>query len=110
MIDFTHSLLSRRALAALLLSFAAATPALAEQAQRASPKGEAAKDQPGEARRLPADVTTDHTVELAGRTLRFKAIAGSIPINNGEGKLQAEIAYIAYVQPESAAARPLTFV
>ena len=50
-------------------------------------------------------------VELPGRTLRFKATAGSIPINNGEGKLQAEIAYIAYVRPDvEAASRPLTFV
>ena len=109
--DVTHFWLSRRAVAALLLglSFAIASPALAEQAQRGS-KGEAAKDQPNEAKRLPADVTTDQSVELTGRSLRFKATAGSIPINNGEGKLQAEIAYIAYVQPDAAATRPLTFV
>ena len=112
------SLLSRRALAALLaaLSLACADPSLAQQPQRGAQKGEAAKEQPakehaGEARRLPADVTTDQTVELAGRTLRFKAVAGSIPINNGEGKLQAEIAFIAYLRPDAAAAtRPLTFV
>ena len=45
-----------------------------------------------------------------GRTLRFKATAGTIPINNGEGKLQAEVAYIAYVQAGSDVIRPLTFV
>ena len=61
-------------------------------------------------RALPADVTTDHTVELPDRTLRFKATAGTIPINNGEGKLQAEIAYIAYVRSEGrSGSRPLTF-
>jgi carboxypeptidase C (cathepsin A) len=110
-------LLSRRTLAALLvgLAFAVGAPSLAQQPQRGAPRGEthneAARDQPGEARRLPADSTTDQTVELAGRTLRFKAIAGSIPINNLEGKLQAEIAFIAYLQPNAAAAtRPLTFV
>src|SRR5262249_25839677 len=89
-------------------------PALAQAPHRGSPKGEptgeAAKDRPSEARRLPADVTTDQTVELAGRTLRFKATAGSIPINNGEGKLQAEIAFIAYAQPDAAGTRPVTFV
>jgi len=90
------------------LTFAASS--LAEQAGRRPAEG-AAKEQAGEARRLPADVTTDHTVELPDRTLRFKATAGSIPINNLEGKLQAEIAYIAYQRPDSeAAARPLTFV
>src|SRR3954470_14952427 len=81
---------------ALVLAFAA--PSFAEPARRPSDN---AKEQSTEASRLPADVTTDQTVELPGRTLRFKATAGSIPINNTEGKLQAEIAYIAYVRPES---------
>ncbi len=61
-------------------------------------------------RQLPADTTTDQTVELAGRTLRFKATAGSIPLNNAEdGSLLAEIAYVAYVMPGDAH-RPVTFV
>jgi carboxypeptidase C (cathepsin A) len=74
-------------------------------------RGGETKEQHAEAKRLPADVTTDQSVELPDRTLRFKATAGSIPINNGEGKLQAEIAYIAYVRPDvEAANRTLTFV
>ncbi|MBV8835592.1 MAG: peptidase S10, partial [Alphaproteobacteria bacterium] len=108
---------SRRMLAALLatLSLAIAAPSFAQQPQRGGARAEqnreAGKDQPGEARRLPADVTTDQSVDLGARTLRFKAVAGSIPINNLEGKLQAEIAFIAYLRPEvSAANRPLTFV
>jgi carboxypeptidase C (cathepsin A) len=61
-------------------------------------------------RQLPADVTTDQTVEFAGRTLRFKATAGSIPLNNAEnGSLLAEIAYVAYVMPGDAH-RPVTFI
>jgi carboxypeptidase C (cathepsin A) len=60
--------------------------------------------------RLPADVTTDHTVELPGRSLHFKTIAGSLPINDGEGHLQAEIAFVSYVIDDSAQARPVTFV
>jgi carboxypeptidase C (cathepsin A) len=61
-------------------------------------------------RQLPADTTTDQTVELDGRTLRFKATAGSIPLNNAEdGSLLAEIAYVAYVMPGDAH-RPVTFV
>jgi hypothetical protein len=49
-----------------------------------------------EPKRLPADVTTEHTVELPGRALRFKATAGSIPIMNAPGgKLIAEVAYVA---------------
>jgi carboxypeptidase C (cathepsin A) len=101
-----------RLLAALLagtciLAFGA--PSFAEPAARRP--SENAKEQSSEASRLPADVTTDQTVELPDRTLRFKATAGTIPINNGEGKLQAEIAYIAYVRADTeAASRPLTFV
>jgi len=66
------------------------------------------------ARQLPADSTTDQAVELPGRTLRFKATAGSIPLNNGEdGSLLAEVAYVAYVMDgdaKSSSTRPVTFV
>lgn len=103
---------TRSRLLVLLLAgtfaFAFAAPSFAQPAGRRP--AETAKEQTSEAARLPADVTTDHTVELPDRTLRFKATAGSIPINNAEGKLQAEIAYIAYVRPDTeAATRPLTF-
>src|SRR2546423_11664612 len=103
--------LRSRLLAALLagtLAFAFAAAGFAEPAARRP--AEAAKEAT-EAARLPADVTTEQTVELPDRTLRFTATAGSIPINNGEGRLQAEIAYIAYLRPDTeAAGRPLTFV
>jgi len=99
-----------RLLAALLagmLALAFAAPSFAEPARRPS---ESAKEQPSEANRLPADVTTDQSVDLPGRTLKFKATAGSIPINNAEGKLQAEIAYIAYLRSDDGAGgRPITF-
>src|SRR5438309_6518227 len=89
------------------LAFSLAAPSFAEPARRPS---ESAKEQSAEANRLPADVTSDQIVELPDRTLRFKATAGSIPINNGEGKLQAEIAYVAYVRGDGdAASRPITF-
>jgi len=81
-----------RALATLIataLAFSLAAPSFAEPARRPS---DSAREQSTEAKRLPADVTTDQVVELPDRTLRFKATAGSLPINNGEGKLQAEIA------------------
>src|SRR5262249_60625376 len=61
-------------------------------------------------RQPPADTTTDQSIDLGGRTLRFKATAGSIPLNNGEdGSLLAEIGYVAYVVPGDAH-RPVTFV
>ena len=105
------SALSRRLLIALLaggLALTAFDPSLAQPSRRGGAEKSDAAEQSSEAKRLPADVTTDHTVELAGRTLRFKATAGTIPILNGEGKLQAEIAYMAYLMPDTPA-RPLTF-
>jgi carboxypeptidase C (cathepsin A) len=91
--------------------------AFAQRAQRSEPpqagaeKANASENQPRRAqahRELPADVTTEQSVELSGRTLRFKATAGSIPLNDPEGALQAEIAYVAYVRDGEA--RPVTFV
>jgi carboxypeptidase C (cathepsin A) len=61
-------------------------------------------------RQLPADSTTDQTVQLAGRTLRFKATAGSIPLNKADdGSLLAEVAYVSYVMAGDAR-RPVTFL
>ena len=99
------------------LAAANAPSAVAQQraqrggAQGAAQSGEAPRpDRAAAQRQLPADVTTDQSVELPGRTLRFKATAGSIPLNNGEdGSLLAEIGYIAYVV-DGDAHRPVTFV
>ena len=108
---------SRRLLIALLaggIAVASFDPSLAQPARRGSAQAQgdsATKEQASDAKRLPADVTTDQSIELPGRTLRFKATAGTIPINNGEGRLQAEIAFIAYQLPNvEGTARPLTFV
>jgi carboxypeptidase C (cathepsin A) len=61
-------------------------------------------------RQLPADSITDQTVQLVGRTLRFKATAGSIPLNKADdGSLLAEVAYVSYVMAGDAR-RPVTFV
>ena len=89
-------------------------PQRGEPSAQAEPSGEgggsARAARPRAQRQLPADTTTDQTVELAGRTLRFKATAGSIPLNNAEdGSLLAEVAYVAYVMPGDAQ-RPVTFV
>jgi carboxypeptidase C (cathepsin A) len=96
----------RRLLAALLAGSMALAFAPHARAERSAEP----KEQQSEAKRLPADVTTEQSIELPDRTLRFKAVAGTIPINNGEGKLQAEIAFIAYLKPDAEpGTRPLTF-
>src|SRR5947209_15364550 len=106
MITLRSGLLAALLAGAFAVAFAA--PGLTEPAARRP--AESAREAT-EAARLPPDVTTDQTVELPDRRLRFKATAGSIPISNGEGRLQAEIAYIAYLRPDTeAASRPVTFV
>jgi carboxypeptidase C (cathepsin A) len=120
--DSVRRILSGPALALALVSgigLASAPSAFAQQqrgpraeqpAQADSGGNSAAAARPRAQRQLPADSTTDQTVDLGGRTLRFKATAGSIPLNNGEdGSLLAEIAYVAYVIPGDAQ-RPVTFV
>lgn len=68
-----------------------------------------AQAQPPE-RRLPADAVTQHTLELPGRTLKFSATAGSIPLRGDDGRLLAEIGFIAYTMPAvDKAKRPVTF-
>jgi carboxypeptidase C (cathepsin A) len=117
--------LSRRTLgawwgAALLLAIvvaslgAAAPSAFAQHRDHpTAPAGASAAPHPPSApteRKLPADTTTDQTIELPGHSIHFRATAGSIPLNNADdGSLLAEIAYVAYVVP-SDTPRPVTFV
>jgi carboxypeptidase C (cathepsin A) len=65
----------------------------------------------GDSRHLPADVTTQHTLELPDRTLRFSATAGAIRLADDKGAPRADVAFIAYrldgADPRS---RPVTFV
>lgn len=74
---------------------------------------------PGRQATLPADSApaamektsvTHHAIQIDGRTLRYTATAGLMPIENEHGKLQAEIFYVAYVREgERSADRPVTF-
>lgn len=105
---------SRLSLAATLVAMLA-LPALAQQGQQRRTEGQgpqaSEQAQPARAvRQLPADQTTTHSVELPGRTLKFQATAGSIPLLNGDGRLLAEMAYVAYrLEGADPAKRPVTF-
>jgi carboxypeptidase C (cathepsin A) len=88
------------------------TPRQPESSTQQSGTGPARPARSPNTPRLPADATSDQTVELPGRALRFKATAGTIPIvDAGDGSLQAEIAYVAYARTDAEPARrPVTFV
>jgi carboxypeptidase C (cathepsin A) len=116
----SHSLRHRARYAALALAFllagvsvAGGSVAWAQHRERAAPPaatGEAHGSASAGERTLPADSTTDHTVDLPGHTLHFRATAGSIPLTNlDSGALVAEVAYVAYVVSGDAP-RPVTFV
>ncbi len=62
-------------------------------------------------RQLPPDTTTSHTLELPGRTLKFAATAGSIPLTADDGHVTAELAYISYqLDGADQQIRPVTFL
>jgi len=60
---------------------------------------------------LPADSITHHALDLGGRTLQFDAVAGSIPLTNSDGRIQARVAYISYsLTGGDPRTRPVAFV
>ena len=111
--------------AAVLFGFAATSPAAALEPPAAETAiGPAAKagQQNGDAphaqaptavapNSLPAAATTSHTIELPGRSLRFKAIAGPIRLSDAESLApMADMATTAFIlEGADSAKRPVTF-
>src|SRR5712671_1454406 len=55
-------------------------------------------------------VITHHQVALNGKTLSYTATAGRLPIKRGDGKIDAEMFFVAYtLDGQEAGKRPLTF-
>jgi carboxypeptidase C (cathepsin A) len=103
-----------RATFAVVLALLASAPApRAEDAPKGAPAphaDDAAKKTPPPHVALPADVTTEHTLTLAGRALAYRATAGSLPISDAKGEHKADMFYVAYaLDGQDAAARPITF-
>ena len=68
-------------------------------AQAAKPKEEAEKP----------PVVTHHEIQIKGRTLKYTATAGLMPISNADGEVEAHMFYIAYTLDDAPAHRPLVF-
>ncbi|SFU95947.1 Carboxypeptidase C (cathepsin A) [Methylobacterium sp. 174MFSha1.1] len=94
--------------AALLLGPA---PLVAQTARQENRQETRQEPRQPEGRRLPPDATTQHSLTLSdGRVLSFTAVAGSLPLVDESGKLQAEIAFTAFTLPaREAGGRPVTF-
>ena len=55
-------------------------------------------------------VVTHHQITVDGKALKYAATAGRLPIKRGDGKIEAEMFYVAYaLDGQDAAKRPLTF-
>jgi carboxypeptidase C (cathepsin A) len=55
-------------------------------------------------------VITHHQATVNGKTLTYTATTGRLPIKRGDGKIEAEMFFVAYtVDGQDAAKRPLTF-
>jgi carboxypeptidase C (cathepsin A) len=57
-----------------------------------------------------APVVTHHQISVDGKTLKYTATAGRLPIKRGDGRIEAQMFYVAYtLDGQEAAKRPLTF-
>ncbi|KAA2236533.1 S10 family peptidase [Salinarimonas soli] len=104
----------RRPWLLLVLALGLAMPALAQQPAPApggdAPAAERRQGRPAEAGALPAESVTRHRLQLPGRELAFTAVAGSLPLLDRAGKVEADIGFVAYLREgEDPARRPVTF-
>jgi carboxypeptidase C (cathepsin A) len=55
-------------------------------------------------------VITHHQITIDGKLLKYSATAGRLPIKRGDGRIEAEMFYVAYtLDGQDSAKRPLTF-
>ena len=55
-------------------------------------------------------MVTHHQITMDGKPLKYTATAGRLPIKRGDGKIEAEMFFVAYtLDGQEAARRPLTF-
>ena len=106
----TTSIDRRRALAAGGLALIGSA-GIASAQQRPGNATPAASESRQDIKPMPADVTTHHALELAGRTLQFSATAGAIRLTDDKGAPRADVAFMAFrLDGAEAARRPVTFV
>jgi len=101
--------------AALATGIAAPVTAQSQPQPQSPPRAsapEAERPRGDDPRKLPAEQTTSHVIELPGRTLRFTVTVGSIPLYDGEGgALIAEVATMAFRRSDAGTVeRPVAFL
>ncbi len=93
------------------LAFAAlvSTTALAQDAKPAAAdaKADAGKDALEKMPPLPADAKAEQSIQLDGKTLKYMATVGTLPVYDKDGKKSGEVVYTAYTVEGKD--RPVTF-
>ena len=81
-----------------------------EEQKAATPKPGADKDKEEfDVAEVPA-VVTHHQITVDGKPLKYTATAGRLPIKRGDGRIEAEMFFVAYtLDGQDAEKRPLTF-
>jgi len=83
-----------------------AKPADAPKAEEATDKD---KDEHFDVSEVPP-VVTHHQMTINGKTLSYTATAGRLPLKRADGKIEAEMFFVAYtLDGQDASKRPLTF-
>jgi carboxypeptidase C (cathepsin A) len=87
-----------------------AEPAKAQESpSEASKPDQADKDEHFDMTEVPP-VVTHHQINAGGQTLKYTATAGRLPIKRGDGKIEAEMFFVAYtLDGQDPARRALTF-
>jgi len=97
----------------ILAGVAATTLAAGLWAQTKEPEKPAAdKEKKTEEKPAPEvkPVTTSHEIQVAGKPFRYSATAGYLPMKDEDGKLKANIFFVAYTKEGAdAGRRPITF-
>jgi carboxypeptidase C (cathepsin A) len=81
----------------------------AEEHKPAAPRAGGDKDEEYDVSEV-APVVTHHQISVDGKLLKYTATAGRLPIKRGDGRIEAEMFFVAYtVEGQDAGKRPLTF-
>jgi carboxypeptidase C (cathepsin A) len=94
---------------ALALALAATPVAAFSQGRPAAPAavGEKPTDAKPTANPLPADAHVEQSVQVDGKTLKYTATVGTLPVKDAEGKAVGEVVFTSYIV--DGPSRPVTF-
>src|SRR5262245_32233676 len=84
------------------------TPSAEARSEKAGEeKGKKADEKPVQPEKPPS--VTHHEIKVDGKPLRYTATAGYMPMKDEEGKLKANIFFMAYTKEAGGPRRPITF-